>query len=215
MSSKDYYRILGVKPEASSEDIKRSYRRLALKYHPDKNPGDTIAEATFKEIAEAYEILSDDKKREDYHYKRFYTYNYKYKTAPTITPASILKEAQQLQKKVEQSDPFRINKDALFFQLDELLNTNTMEMLLTENHIDTNNMIVESVLKSSKPLSFLLSEKIHSRISSLAHENENLHESIEQFYNSKLRSDKWNKYKTFAAIIIAIILCLVIFFISR
>ncbi len=60
-ASKDYYQILGVKPEASPEEIKRSYRRLALKYHPDKNPGDTIAEAAFKEIAEAYEILSDSK----------------------------------------------------------------------------------------------------------------------------------------------------------
>src|SRR5690349_13013746 len=100
MSSKDYYQLLRVKPNASPEEIKRSYRRLALKYHPDKNPNDPLAEAVFKEIAEAYDVLSDEKKREDYHYKRFYTYNYKYATAPTVTPQSILDDAIKLQKLV-------------------------------------------------------------------------------------------------------------------
>ena len=71
MSSKDYYKILSVKPNASPEEIKQAYRRLAFKYHPDRNPEDTLAETVFKEIAEAYEILSDKEKREDYHYKRF------------------------------------------------------------------------------------------------------------------------------------------------
>jgi curved DNA-binding protein CbpA len=75
MSSKNYYIILGVKPMASADEIKRSYRRLAFKYHPDKNPDDLLSEATFREIAEAYEILSDPKKREDYHYKNLYTHN--------------------------------------------------------------------------------------------------------------------------------------------
>src|SRR6266487_5028056 len=78
MSSKDYYRILGVRPNATNSEIKKSYRRLAIKYHPDKNPDDILAEAAFKEIAEAYDILSDAKKREDYHYKHFYTHDYKF-----------------------------------------------------------------------------------------------------------------------------------------
>jgi curved DNA-binding protein CbpA len=105
MSSKDYYQLLGVKSNASTEEIKKSYRRLALKYHPDKNPGDLLAEAVFKEIAEAYDVLSDAKKREDYHYKRFYTYNYKHAAAQTATPQSILNDAIKLQKLIEKADP--------------------------------------------------------------------------------------------------------------
>ena len=67
MSTKrDYYEILGVEKSASEEDIKRSYRRLAMKFHPDRNPNDKEAEAKFKEAAEAYEILSDKDKRQKY-----------------------------------------------------------------------------------------------------------------------------------------------------
>ncbi len=66
MGSKDYYAILGVPKNASSDDIKKSYRKLVLKYHPDKNPGDKTAEEKFKEINEAYEVLKDDQKRAAY-----------------------------------------------------------------------------------------------------------------------------------------------------
>jgi len=60
---KDYYDILGVKKDATKEEIKKAYRKLALKYHPDKNKGDVSAEKKFKELSEAYEVLSDEKKR--------------------------------------------------------------------------------------------------------------------------------------------------------
>jgi len=63
VSKRDYYEILIVERMASSEEIKKSYRKLAVKYHPDKNPGDKTAEEKFKELSEAYEILSDPQKR--------------------------------------------------------------------------------------------------------------------------------------------------------
>ena len=66
MDYKDYYKILGVDKKASADDIKKAYRRLARKYHPDVNPGDKKAEARFKEINEAYEVLSDPDKRKKY-----------------------------------------------------------------------------------------------------------------------------------------------------
>lgn len=67
MSSKrDYYEVLGVSREASSDEIRKSYRQCALKYHPDRNPGDKAAEEKFKEATEAFSILSDDQKRQMY-----------------------------------------------------------------------------------------------------------------------------------------------------
>lgn len=65
-AKRDYYEVLGVKKDASADDIKKAYRKLAVKYHPDRNPGNKEAEEKFKEATEAYEILSDDQKRPIY-----------------------------------------------------------------------------------------------------------------------------------------------------
>src|SRR5438093_8370209 len=66
MAEKDYYQILGVKKTATEEEIKKAYRALAKKYHPDKNKGNKEAENKFKEISEAYAVLSDKEKRTQY-----------------------------------------------------------------------------------------------------------------------------------------------------
>ncbi len=65
-TQRDYYEVLSVERTADGEEIKRAYRRMAMKYHPDRNPGDTEAEQKFKEAAEAYEVLVDDQKRKIY-----------------------------------------------------------------------------------------------------------------------------------------------------
>jgi molecular chaperone DnaJ len=66
MAKQDYYATLGVAKDANGDDLKRSYRKLAMQYHPDRNPGDAQAEAKFKELNEAYDVLKDDQKRGAY-----------------------------------------------------------------------------------------------------------------------------------------------------
>ena len=66
MSKRDYYEILGVERGASDEELKKAYRKQAVKFHPDKNPGDKTAEENFKQLGEAYEILSDPQQRAVY-----------------------------------------------------------------------------------------------------------------------------------------------------
>ena len=66
MSKRDYYEVLGVEKGASEAELKKAYRRLAMKYHPDRNPDDENAEEKFKEATEAYEVLTDANKRAAY-----------------------------------------------------------------------------------------------------------------------------------------------------
>src|SRR4029079_16757439 len=73
MAKKDYYNILGVKKDAKADEIKKAYRRLARKHHPDVNPNDKASQEKFKEVQEAYDILSDEKKRKVF--DRFGYYN--------------------------------------------------------------------------------------------------------------------------------------------
>src|SRR6202453_2684737 len=73
--TKDYYAILGIKKAATSDEIRKAFRKLARKHHPDVNPGDKKSEEKFKEISEANDVLSDDKKRKIYDQLGFYSDN--------------------------------------------------------------------------------------------------------------------------------------------
>ena len=66
MAKRDYYEVLGVSREAGADEIKKAYRRLAMKFHPDRNPDDPAADSRFKEATEAYDVLCDAEKREAY-----------------------------------------------------------------------------------------------------------------------------------------------------
>src|SRR2546429_8644258 len=72
-SKQDFYELLGVSRDAKADEIRKSYRRLARKYHPDLNPGDKAAEDRFKKLQEAYDVLSDAKKRQMYDQQGFYS----------------------------------------------------------------------------------------------------------------------------------------------
>src|SRR6266511_1986244 len=146
MSSKDYYRILGVRPNATNSEIKKSYRRLAIKYHPDKNPDDILAEAAFKEIAEAYDNLS---------------------------------------------------------------------LLQKENQSTINSQILEALLRICKPLNFNFIEEIEDILMFLADGDTYLENKINDFLHQQKRKDRWRRYKIVVAIVVAILLCLVIFFIGN
>src|ERR1700684_975556 len=86
-SKKDYYEILGVKKSASAEEIRKAFRKLARKYHPDVNPGDKAAEEKFKTISEANDVLSDPKKRKIYDQVGFYSDNIDAATAEAYARA--------------------------------------------------------------------------------------------------------------------------------
>lgn len=161
-----YYQILEVSETATSEQIKKSFRRLAIKYHPDKNPNNKDAESKFKLVAEAYEILSDLDTKRSYDFKRGQTAktNSSYskqdnkKSEPNeeikITPTIILGIFTEIRRKISSLDKDSVNTFALYKSLDELLSDINIHFLITSYEITVNNKIIEEVCVCCRWLEF-------------------------------------------------------------
>src|ERR1700759_4775492 len=105
--TKNYYKILNVKSSASAGEIKNAYRKLAMKYHPDRNPEDALAAAVFSEAAEAYKILSNAETRRQYNYERTLTAQQEYER-PAETIETLIQHIQNINRQVKAADPFHL-----------------------------------------------------------------------------------------------------------
>lgn len=216
MSSKDYYRVLEVSPSASTSDIKKSYRRLAHKYHPDKNAGNKLFEAKFREIQEAYRTLSDDKKRQDYNYKRFDQLHglNKKNTEPPVTAGMILQRSKELKKHVAHMDPDRMNRDAIYLQLERLFTPHNISLIQAHKDDKLSAEIVENILAASKHLDYNSSKKVSKLLLSIAGTNNEAYQNINEFLKAQQLRTFWQRYQLLLAMIVAVIFCLFIYLIS-
>jgi molecular chaperone DnaJ len=213
--SKDYYKILEVSPSATHADIKKSYRRLALQYHPDKNFGNQLYEAKFKEIIEAYKVLSDVKQREDYNRSRNqYTQSEKRRAEQVVTPQTILSQTIDFRKKISVLDPDRMNKLALFQQIQHLLSRHNISILQKNNDPKLNKRIIEEIMFCSRFLPFVHVERICFQLTALAGSDNAMYRKIYSFSKEVRVQTVWNKYKIIVAILLAIIFCFAIYFAS-
>ena len=215
MNSKDYYKILEVSQTATHADIKKSYRRLALRYHPDKNFGNQLYEAKFKEIIEAYKILSDINQREDYNRSRNqYSQSERKKAEPQTTPQTILTQTIDFRRKIAMLDPDRMNKLALFQQIQHLLSRHNITILQRNNDPKLNKRIIEEIMFCSRFLPFAHVERICFQLTAIAGTDNATYRKIYLFSKEVRMQTVWNKYKVIAAVILAIILCFAIYFVS-
>ena len=192
---KDYYQILQIQPHSTLAEIKQAFRRLALIYHPDKNPNDKYAAAQFNEIKEAYEVLTNPVKKENYLQQRWYNQSIgKRRTAKTITPVSILKLVLELEQYVSRLDVHRMNKEGLSDYIDELLSTGTIENLKQFNEPEINKQIITSTLSAMQPLSMRFLGKLPERLGTLADDETSLHQ-IKNFLRNRKRVFLWERYK--------------------
>jgi hypothetical protein len=216
----DYYKLLGVLPTATTEEIKKAYRQLALKYHPDRNPGDKNSEAFFKRVTEAYTILSDPEERESYNweYKKSQqtsnNQNQQQKRAepkqePQVTPQVILSVFQDIRKKVVGIDKSRINQSALYNSLNDLLSVNNLNFLISWGDTKTNKQIITEVMTCSKVLAYPYVEKLSPKLAKLAGSDNDTIQKIFSFNKQQKYWSYWTRYKGFA-IIAAVVLFFVI-----
>jgi molecular chaperone DnaJ len=194
---KDYYKILGLSPDAQLTEIKKSYRRLAMQYHPDKNEENKIAAAHFKEIKEAYEILSDPNKREKYHQQRWYSQalGRRFANGVPITPDSVLKECLFLDQYVCTLDKFRIDYEGLYLYIIQIPSYNTIDSLKLFNDSEANHSIVNALLRSTSDLPYEFALKLSERLMLLAENDEDMIASINRYQDTKKRQNNKEKLK--------------------
>jgi len=212
---KDYYQILQIQPHSTLAEIKQAFRRLALIYHPDKNPNDKYAEAQFNEIKEAYEVLTNPVKKENYLQQRWYNQSIgKRRTAKTITPVSILKIVLELEQYVSRLDVHRMNREGLSGYIDELLSTGTIENLKQFNEPEINKQIITSALSAMQPLSMRFLGKLPERLGTLADDETSMLQ-IKNFLKNRKRAFLWEQYKVALIILFTIFICMIIYFTGK
>jgi curved DNA-binding protein CbpA len=212
---KDYYQILQIEPHSTLAEIKQAFRRLAMIYHPDKNPNDKYAEVQFNEIKEAYEILTNPVRKETYLQQRWYNQSIgKRRTAEAVTPVSILKLVLELEQYVSRLDVHRMNKEGLSNYIDELLSMETIETLTQFHEAEINRQIIASTLSAMRSLPMKFLGKVPGRLEILADDQTSLLR-IKSFLKNRKKVFLWDRYKVAVIILFTVVICLVIYFTSR
>jgi molecular chaperone DnaJ len=152
MTHKDYHQLLQVPTTASMEEIKKAYRKLAQQYHPDKTGEDKTAAEYFRQIKEAYEVLSDAKKRKEYYYQRFSTTPAYQKM---VTPVSILKECIELRKITAAIGYYHIDFDLLRAEVEKILLPTNILALKSINDSAVNLQIVNEIITCCNYLPYI------------------------------------------------------------
>jgi curved DNA-binding protein CbpA len=216
MHLKDYYSILQLDPSATLAEIKKAYRRFALRYHPDKNQNDPYASAQFAEIKEAYEVLTNPSKKEYYLQQRWYNQSTgKRKTADVITPVTILLQALELEKYISALDVFRMDKQGLQQYILDLLRDTTLEQLKKFNDPETNRQIISTILMAMRPLPKLYVTSIIVQLKKLCDKDEIAGQQLSAFIQKAEKKRRREKYSLIAVIITTLILCLLIYLAGR
>ena len=211
MQSKDYYNILHVLPTATGEEIKKAYRKLALQYHPDVTNHTDVSSDIFIDIKEAYEVLSDTKKRQAYHYKRFYK---NYQQQASITPEMVMQQTINLAALIVVLDPHRIDYDKLSNQIMQMLDVPIIRILQADKQLIIREKIITNILKSTILLTYQMALPIHEVLLLLATDNELQTNTIHKQTHYLKQLHFWHKYKLLVAFFVAIILCIGFYFVT-
>jgi curved DNA-binding protein CbpA len=207
---KDYYSILEIAPSATQQEIKKAYRRLAFKYHPDTSQHNTYTEIHFREIQEAYAILSDDVQRKRYDEERWLSgMSNRTRHRQVITPLWILKETQRLTRHMATVDTYRMSHGALSDYIFLLLSDSHMAILQQAGEKDTNKEIVNELLKATANLRYIYMDAIAARLVQLAGADNELHASIYAHVRNRRHEATWEKYLPLIIAIITLLLVVV------
>lgn len=210
---KDYYQILGVKPSATIAEIKKAYRALAFKYHPDKNPGNDLAEAHFKELQQAYAALSDTVKRAAYDDERWLSgMGGSKRYQQEVTPAWLVKVCYELNESLATIDTHRMSQGALQAYILLILTDSHLAILQQHAEIAANETIIKEILKATHRLQVKYLDEIDRRLKILAGNNRPMLQAIEKHMDERIRRSRREKWLPWFVLIVTIALCVLMYF---
>ena len=216
MFPKDYYKILEVSATATQKEIKISYRKLAQRYHPDKNQGNPISEAYFREVREAYGILSNPRQRETYNYERWvHRGTGKKFRGSAFTPETILQDILSTRKYLSTVDQFQMNQEALYFHLKEILSDHNLLVLQECKNEQINQQILHELIAAAQPLHFKFAKSFGERLMNLAGEDLGMVGQVKKYLTESKRNDQWERYKIPLTLLVTLLISLLILYLSR
>ena len=210
---KDHYRTLGVKPAASHSEIKKAYRALAVKYHPDKNPDNPLSEAQFKEVQEAYATLSNPVKRAVYDDERWLSgIGTKNQSAQEVTPDWLTKVSLDLNASLATMDTHRMSKRALKAYILLILSDAHLAILQQYDNAQANRKIITEILKAAKKLHINQLDEIEERLITLAGEDEEMLDEIDDKIEDRKRNAAFEKYLPYFVLFVTVVLCICMYY---
>lgn len=210
---KDHYKTLGIKPSASIAEVKKAYRALALKYHPDKNPDDSRAEALFKEIQEAYSILSDALKRASYDDERWLSgMGGKTRHVQEVTPTWLLNVCIELNASLATMDTHRMSQGALQAYILLILEDAHIHILHVYNERSAIHAIIKELLKATKKLEVKYLPDIDQKLIKLAGNDAEMLEAIDMRLEERIRKNRWEKLMPYFVLLITLLMCMCMYF---
>ncbi len=213
---KDYYNILELPPSAGLPEIKKAYRRLAQAFHPDKNNNDPWSQSRFAEIKEAYEVLTDPRKKEYYLQQRWYQQSTgRKKTKPSLTPVSLLKESLELERYIATLDEFRMDKEGLTDYMLGMLDNETIDKIRAFGEPEISRQVISILLRTTTPLTAQQSQRVMEQLGWLAG---NDHEALAWIATEAGRRKKKDRSRIFTfvfVILLTLSICVLIWLAGR
>ncbi len=215
MPVKDYYATLRIPQGADASSIKKAFRTLAMEYHPDKRGENAENDHYFREIKEAYGVLSDPQLREEYHYQRWLEKSMGHQLDTLIHPVEILQLFIKAEQYIATTDGFRTDKMILFNQVIKLFSQARLEAILSENNPAMEATTLQMAIRMSAHLNLegcmFMADHFKKILEKHPHETK----AWEKLLTKKKREQRMEQLKVPLVLVLTLLICLLIFLLGK
>lgn len=215
MPVKDYYATLRIPQGADAFSIKKAFRTLAMEYHPDKRGENAENDHYFREIKEAYGILSDPKLREEYHYQRWLEKSMGHQLDTFIQPAQILQLFIKAEQYIASTDGFRTDKMSLLNHLLKLFSHERLEAIQNENNPSMESTTVQMAIRMAKHLSLEGCLFLADHCKKMLEKHPNQKRDWEKLIRKKKQEQRIEELKIPLVLVLTLLICFLIFLLGK